>query len=226
MAVTFDTALRVLGSSVGDEIRRRVTVDARVRRVEARLDELLPLAQGDHRLQFGSSKRVDVTRLRSDEDERLSSGQRCQLVRLRNLENEHLYCVSGGGSSYLLHESSLPPAEGDLPPALVLDELYLDPSSSGPAHFLLADLGLWLVGIGLAALAFLGSTSVIVLFFRTSAQLVHRSRRKSLRQRHGRLQHLLVETSESGSFHGTHVEAWVVVQVLQLVAVLARVVWV
>ncbi len=50
--------------------------------MQARLNESLASLRGDHRLQLGSSERVDVACLRSDQQHDLGPSQSAQLVRL------------------------------------------------------------------------------------------------------------------------------------------------
>jgi hypothetical protein len=70
------------GSRVGKEVRGRVVV---VGSVEARLDELLALAQSDHGLELRRGERVDVTSLGSNQYERLGPSKSRQLISLEAL---------------------------------------------------------------------------------------------------------------------------------------------
>jgi len=129
---------------IWQELRGRISVV--IWRVEAGLNQLFAFSQGNHRLKFRSGERINVPRLRGDEDQGLRAGQRGKFV-----------C--------LFHQTSLTPTERYLSPALVLDELDLN-SSSPRATSLFLYLGLGFIGLWLEGfLSGLLHTAVIVLIF-------------------------------------------------------------
>lgn len=113
----------------------------------AYLDEVLAFRLSDKRLKLRCGEGVDESSLGDDEKKDLSASENRQLVCLTQCDNmlvafeeavanrraERVGRVMSATttrlSAHLLHDTSLPLGEGDVPPRLVLDELDLNLSS-------------------------------------------------------------------------------------------------
>jgi len=134
----------------GKKTHRRILRGA-LRVVQARLNQVLAFSLGDQRLQLRGGEGVNMACFRGHQQQHLSPGQRAQLV---GLVESHKIKVSPqkgiecGRRRNLLHDASLPLAKGDVPAALVLDELNVDlPATTLPvlvfvAVFLFTVIGL------------------------------------------------------------------------------------